>query len=90
MKTIDTLPSAGQVEDLAALLDDEEEAPCNRADAAAVANLVVRCCGASYLVCARHLKLAQRRTERAVFLCATCGTPYVRRPFDDIYRVVAL
>lgn len=91
MTTLDTLrPVADPEADLSALIESDDEAVCNRGDAAAVASLVVRCCGASYLVCDRHLRMARMRIGQNVFLCATCGTPYVRSAFDEVYRVVAL
>ncbi|MBD8218249.1 hypothetical protein IFU40_06325 [Microbacterium sp. CFBP 13617] len=91
MSVLDTRPSNAEPEaDLSALIESDDEAVCNRGDAAAVASLVVRCCGASYLVCDRHLRMARMRIEQNAFLCATCGTPYVRSQFDEVYRVVSL
>lgn len=90
MTKLRTPPLADQVDDLTAMLEDEDEARCNRADATAVATLVTRCCGASYLVCERHLRMARMRLEQNAFICATCGSPWVRSKLDEVYRVVSL
>lgn len=91
MTALDTSQPSVDVEaDLRALSDSDDEVVCNRSDAAAVASLVTRCCGASYLVCDRHLRMARMRIERAAFICATCGTPHVFSAFESVYRVVSL
>jgi len=73
------------------LVLDEALPVCNRADAEAVASLVQRCCGTSFLICDRHLRRARARVESGVALkCKTCGTHVTGRSFDAVYRVVEL
>lgn len=67
------------------VLERHEDQPmCDRGDAPASVSLVLRCCGASYLVCTHHLQ----RT-RIVMLasgprkCLTCGRVHPGGDFDS-------
>lgn len=72
------------------VLEHHEDQPmCDRGDAPASVSLVLRCCGASYLVCAHHLqhtRIVMRVSSPRK--CITCG--HVHPDFDSAYRVVPL
>ena len=78
-------------EDVLDLHDESDEPLCGRGDAPAVASLVLRCCGASYLVCAHHLRRSRiTMAASGPRKCKTCGHIHPGGDFDAAYRVVPL
>lgn len=77
--------STAEVSDLNALLNVDVE--CHHGDAIASHRLALVCCGAAFLVCERHYRIALARAERpVVFACAACVTLHSGGQVQSIYR----